>query len=627
MSYASTTLKNFLNEDMGTLKQIADMPKEWKTKLIQNYRAGENSEVNTMDASETPAKLTKFLKDEGKIATILKVDGKTKYYIEKKSPQKFEVMDADEEHSIRAPRRKREQEARDAEWKRQEDERAARYAAANPKPTTESISNPLKSNEVLNERRRGEWHDPALIGEYNTAGLLDFIKKLVDAGKKVELLNIFKDVAREKKGQIRRNAPVDPLERKEGNNYDRGVSPAARKRFEKFEEKKRAQIDKKVDIEIEKFKEQILANFDKAMEDILQQMRKGYGSIDAKSIGEKLLGGVDLNGLKRFQAGYEIISNQYRDIKPKEILDQLKKLGFGPKKTNEAYESNSAWNPENEDKVADWLNEIVEKMENLYKVDGLLARYAMIVAAPKLDQFWRAGMSPISIANEFANNKALLTKAAEEMGKEESANTEYEEMVNRNAPQMRHREEEPEITVKDYSKMDKFEIQKEIDQALDAGDIEKLKRLQKYLPESLKEPVAELLREAKMETNESVLMHQNVALLDNTDEKTDEEDIDEGVSPEIVRFFEGVYSELVTEFEMDEEEAGDFITIVHDELKAAFEDGLMPEEAAALVYTNEEALEKLAKLDPAYQSDFGDENEPTGTSAQHMQEPGKEYEY
>ena len=106
MSYVPESLNNFLNEDMGTLKQISDMPKEWKQKLIQNYRAGENSVITTIDASETPAKVTKFLKDEDKIATILKVDGKTKYYIEKISPQKFKISDADEESSIRDPRRK-----------------------------------------------------------------------------------------------------------------------------------------------------------------------------------------------------------------------------------------------------------------------------------------------------------------------------------------------------------------------------------------------------------------------------------------------------------------------------------------------------------------------------------------
>jgi hypothetical protein len=596
MAYAPTSLKNFLNEDMGSLKQISDMPKEWKTKLIKNYRAGMNSEITSLDDISDPKKLQKFLKDENKIATILKVDGKTKYYIEKISPQKFNVMDADEEGSIRIPRRKALEAERDAQWKKQEEERQARYAAANPsKSTTESVSNPPKVDEVLNERRggRGQWHDPANVGEYNAGGLIDFIKKLTDAGKKVEILNIYRDKPREKKSSERskiRN-DYDPLEVDAGSSYQRHASPSQKKRFEKYEEKKRAEIDKKIDIETEKLKEQIISNFDKAIDDIVQQMRRGYATIDAKTIGEKILSGVNLDGMKRFAAAYEVIGNQYRDIKPSETIQKLKQLGFGPKKVHESLLED--FSLEHADEVTQLLWEVVEKLVTVYGYEELEAKYLLLVASNNVLEVLIKLNKPVDfIAGFLAQDLPLNKELKKYMESQEKAESEYAEMLKKNSP-------------KDYSKMDKFEIQKEIDQALDNNDYETLEKLKDYIPESLKESIQTLLNEL----DESILMHQNVQLLDSA-EKTDEEDIDEGVNPEIVHFLEGVYTELVDEFEMEEEEASDFISIVHDELKDAFEDGLMPEEAAALVYNNEEALEKLAQMDPGYVKDFPSEEPP-----------------
>ena len=632
MAYASTTLKNFLNEDLGTLKQIADMPKEWKQKLIQNYRAGENSEVTTMDASETPAKLTKFLKDESRVATILKVDGKTKYYIEKISPQKFKVMDADEEGSIRIPRRKAAEAAREAQWKKEAEERQARIDAANaPKPTSESISNPPKVTDVLNERRggRGQWHDPAELGEYNAGGLLDFIKKLTDKGQKVELVNIYKDVPREKKSGERskiRNT-IDPLEPTQGS-YNRGVSAAAKKRFEKFEEKKRAEIDKKVDIEIEKLKDQILINFDDAMEKVLAEMRKGYGSIDAKSIGEKILAGVNLDGIKRFKAAYELI-DQYRDIKPAEILSQLKKLGFGPKKrANESATVNEGmWDPQYEDMVSDWLHDIHDALQDVFGYSERESQYLLIAGQDLLEKYWKLRKTGHEAAGILAKDPAFNKEAKSRIAADDVAQDNYDEMVAKNTT-LKDMQPAEQAGPPSYNKMDKFEMQKEIDKALDAGDYETLEKLKNYIPESLKESITELLKEVKMETNESTLMHQNVALLDSTDEETEEEkDMNEGVSPELINWLENVYIALIQEFEMDEDEADDFMGIVQAELHAAFEDGLLPEEAAALVYTNEEALEQLARIDPAYQSDFGENPEETGTQQANRQDPGQEIEY
>ena len=594
MSYVPVSLKSFLNEDMGSLKQISDMPKEWKQKLISNYRAGENSELISIEDISDPKKLQKFLKDEDKIATIIKVDGKTKYYIEKISPQKFNILDADEESSIRNPRRKKEQEERDAAWKKQEEERQARYAAANPsKSTTESISNPPKVEEILNERMgRHSYHDPANVGEYNAGGLIDFIKKLTDAGKKVEVLNVYKDKPREKKSSERskiRNE-YDPLE-KIGGSYNRGSSLSQKKRFEKYEEKKRAEIDKKIDIEVEKLKEQIIANFDTAIDDVVQQMRKGYATIDAKTIGEKILKGVNLDGMKRFAAAYEVIGNQYRDIKPAETIQKLKQLGFGPKKIQESLFEDFA--PEKADEVTQLLWEIVEKLVTIYGYEELEAKYLLLISSHILEELIRSNQPVDFIANFLSKNVSLNKEMKKHMEYQEKAESEYTEMVKRNSP-------------KDYSKMDKFEIQKEIDQALDNNDYKTLEKLKDYIPESLKESIQTLLNEV----NESILMHQNVPLLDNTES---DGDFDFRLGPHDSRigetnaWYEEVIASLIEDFEMEEDEANSFIDIVAEELILALSDGLSAEEAAALVYTNEEALEKLAQLDPGYTKDFPDE--------------------
>ena len=621
MSYASESLKNFLNEDLGNLKQIADMPKEWKQKLITNYRAGANSQITSMEPSGDK-KFQAFLKDEDKIATILKVDGQTKYYIEKMSPQKFKIYDADQEYSIRKPREKKAQEERDAAWKKELEDRQARFDAAN-KPKNESISNPPKVDEVLNERRGrgGKWHDPAEMGEYSVGGVIDFINKLIEKGQKVEALNISKDKEREKKTNTRSqnwNDP-DPLEKIYGVN--RGVSKSAKLRFEKFEEKKRAEIDKKVDIEIEKFKEQILKNFDDAMEKLLSDMRKGYASVDAKSIGEKLLAGVNLDGIKRFKAAYDVISNPYREIKPAEVLDQLKKLGFGPKKRANESVNEDMWSPDKEDEVSDWLQEIHNALQSLFGYSEREAQYLLIAGQNLLEKYWNLGKTGQEAAAILAKDPAFNKEMKAKIIDDDSAQNSYEDMV---AKQTTLKDFQPseQTGTPDYSKMDKFEIQKEIDKALDAGDYETLEKLKNYIPESLRESIQELLLEVKMETNESTLMHQNVALMDSTENGDAPANIQE-----ISVWVNGVFVELIQEFEMDEEESGDFIDIVLDELKAAFHDGLSPQEAAALVYTNEEALEKLAQLDPAYQSDFEDHDEPTGTTQTNRQDSGVEYEY
>ena len=315
-------------------------------------------------------------------------------------------------------------------------------------------------------------------------------------------------------------------------------------------------------------------------------MRRGYATIDAKTIGEKILKGINLDGMKRFAAAYELIGNQYRDIKPGETIKKLKELGFGPKKVQESV--NEDWAPENADEVSYILMEILDKLITVYGYEELEAKNLILISSNILEKLLNIGKTADFIASFLSKDIPLNREMKKAIEKADKAENEYREIVNKNSP-------------KDYSKMSKFDIQKEVDKAIDTNDFETLKKLQPYIHESLKESINELLKEALGG------MQTGVPLLDSTE---NEGDFDSKLGPhdsqigETDAWYEDVISVLINEFEMDEDEADCFIDIVHEELRLALKDGLSAEEAAALVYSNEEVLEKLAQLDPGYQKDL-----------------------
>jgi len=282
MAYVFETLNDFLNEDLGTLKPFADIPREWKQKLLKTPlhkgMGGENSEVIELSSEADYKTLLKNLKDEHLIIAIIKQDGISKYMIEKISPNKFKVRRADGEYSVTKKKREEDQKAREAE-------RAAQKA-------NESM-NPPKVDEINERRFRGPRYDSADIGEMSVPQLQEWLErqKKENPDSKYQIFLIFVDIERGKKKQARRNVHdiEDPLASK-GGSYNMGKSESQKERYEIFSEKKRAQLDKQLDQVLDNFKQQIIDNFDESIEKIVSDMRRGYSwNLNAKAIGEALL--------------------------------------------------------------------------------------------------------------------------------------------------------------------------------------------------------------------------------------------------------------------------------------------------------------------------------------------------
>lgn len=320
----SESLNEFLNEDLGTLKPFGDIPDEWKKKLLEPGRqGGRDSIVDELPASADYKTFLKKLKDENLLLTIIKVDGKSTYMIEKISPNKFKVKRAAGEHS--EVKKKRDEE------KAIEAERQAREAKPN-----ESF-NPPKVDEI-NERwghggRRGNqrYYDSADIGDMSVPQLQEWLerqkKEKPDANYQIFL--IFKDPQRMKKRQERHsvNMTDDPLVQRT-SSYNPDKSQSQKDRYEIFAEKKRAVLDKQLDKVLENFKQQLIDNFDKSMEKIIYDMRRGYSwNLDGKKIGETLMAGVDMTELKKFSDAYDAIEPSGTPDSVK-ASKKLKDLGF-----------------------------------------------------------------------------------------------------------------------------------------------------------------------------------------------------------------------------------------------------------------------------------------------------------
>jgi len=310
MAYVFESLDDFLFEDLGSLKKF-NLPKDLLKKIITDpgYRAaGKDSVVDIVDNPKDYQKLLKDLKNEF-VAGIISADGIAKFFFVRSSERKFHVYNIELARSKEEEKRKRDEERKQRDLERQ------------------------KQNEGLNEgrSRRGYYgsYDPSDMGEYSTQSLSDFIKKM-EGEVTVELIR--KDLEREKikQGRFELRKKEDPLDAGGDKTYSRTSSISQKKRYDKYSSKKRIEIDKKIDEVKEGLKDQINNNFDKAMDKLIEDLRKGYSwYADPKSIGEALLKGVDFSKLKNIAAAYDAI--EPGRTSPDDIVkatQKLKNLGY-----------------------------------------------------------------------------------------------------------------------------------------------------------------------------------------------------------------------------------------------------------------------------------------------------------
>jgi hypothetical protein len=307
MQYVFDTLDNFLNEDKGSLKIFGDIPKEWDQKLFKGSGwsniAGPESEVQKIEDPTDYKKFLEIIKKENIRAIIVKVDGYSKYFIERISDQKFKVYDADQESSVRNKRRDEERKAQEAE-----------------------------RTKLSESRRHYHYYDPA-ESEMKVPEMINLFKKIEGEGKQIEVFAILKDIKRNAKNLERgkEREKLDPLEKDKNAGYYDRPSPTQKRRYSVYAEKKRVEIDKKIDDELEELKSQIVNNLDKALEKIVDNIRKGYDSYaSADNISSELMKGINLKGIQRFAKAYDSVSpNTYSgDGDTIKAAQKLKNLGF-----------------------------------------------------------------------------------------------------------------------------------------------------------------------------------------------------------------------------------------------------------------------------------------------------------
>jgi hypothetical protein len=289
-SYVFESLDDFvLNEDMGTMKKF-NFPRGIIKKMLGQggwEGAGRGSDIEIVEVPKDAKKFSKVLKDDFH-GGVISVDGEAKYFFIRKSERKFDLYDLDKIHK----HEKKEYEDK-KERERERKEREAQRAV---------------QNENLNERRYyGYNYDPGNIGDYSGQGLAEFIQNL-EGDVKVELIRSDKE-RKETQNKRRENRNFEDPLAYDRTSYGYGSIPKAQKdRYKKYATKKRLQIDKDVEDVKKATKEKITNNIDRALDEIIKDLRKGYGwAADTKKLGEEIMKGINLDEFKKLRAAYDAV--------------------------------------------------------------------------------------------------------------------------------------------------------------------------------------------------------------------------------------------------------------------------------------------------------------------------------
>lgn len=289
--YVLESLEEFiLNEDMGTLKRFK-LPNRIIQQILRSGGwsvAGRDSDVDIVEIPNDPKKFSKLLKEDFK-GGVITVDDHPRYFFKRESERKFQLYDLD---SIRS-------------YEKDEYEKKKEREARNREREAEKTA----QNEGLNERRRGGYYnfEPGLKGSFSGQGLAEFIQG-IEGDVKVELIREDKkrEETRKARQDVRQSSVdnLDPLDSYWGSESN----PSQQNRYKRYAEKKRLEIDKRVDDKKDDLKKALMDNFDKAWDEIIEDLRKGYAwKADKKGFGEELLKGVDLSGLKDLAKAYDAV--------------------------------------------------------------------------------------------------------------------------------------------------------------------------------------------------------------------------------------------------------------------------------------------------------------------------------
>ena len=323
MALVFETVDPFINEDMGNLRKYNLTPS--MIKRITSYDGydseigGRDSEIEVVEDPTNYKKLIDRLKEKFNTG-IISVDGKAKYLFKRSGDRTFSMFNVEgarKEDLSQAAQRK--------EWKKRDEERKLEREERERQKAAEEAGREV--NEARG--RKYERSDPGEMGNYSVKSIIELIKKEEGEGHEVVLEIIKKDTERQStydERQKYRREHEDPLEQS-GNDYSTEPSRSQKNRYAKYTTKRRLEIDQKVNAEREKIRKQVTDNFDKAFDDVLDNIRKGYDwYAKPEKIGEKIMDGVDMKGFKRLAAAYDAIEPDRDDAA--KASRELKKLGY-----------------------------------------------------------------------------------------------------------------------------------------------------------------------------------------------------------------------------------------------------------------------------------------------------------
>jgi len=278
------SFKEFLNEDMGNLKKF-NLPNQIIRRMTSSGgwgSAGRDSEVEIIEVPKDPKKFSSVLKTDFR-GGVITVDGIPKYFFKRESERKFELYDLDSIRKYEDDEYKRKKERKERERQRELE----------------------RQNENLNERGYHNYQ-PGLKGSYSGQGLSEFIQGL-DGDVTVELIRGDKKRGETQKERSKaRQENPDPL--KPGDIGWSHSSLSQQQRYKRYSTKKRLGIDKKVDDEKEKLKKSVMDNFDSVLDDIIDDLRKGYAwKANKEDIGKSLLNGIDISSFARLAKAYDAV--------------------------------------------------------------------------------------------------------------------------------------------------------------------------------------------------------------------------------------------------------------------------------------------------------------------------------
>lgn len=172
--------------------------------------------------------------------------------------------------------------------------------------------------------------------DYNMGEMMNVISSMVNDKdfSDVTIESITKDPERAKKIAHRSKLKniIDPFESPGMIGYIKKpiLSSKQRELIKKYAQKKIPELDKKVDNEINRLKNQIISTIDQALNKTIEEVKKGYSfSVDKKSLGEKITSQINISNLVKLAKGYSILNNIYsQEVTPGEITKQLKDLGL-----------------------------------------------------------------------------------------------------------------------------------------------------------------------------------------------------------------------------------------------------------------------------------------------------------